>query len=338
LKFFKAFQSNYRLKVVTDTFRRMQSDLYHFLIVFFSVYIVFAIVGHLMFGSDIEQFSSLSYSINACLTLAMGDFAWYVDVMDFFYIPLPSGMPKPLLFCWYTLYAALVCLTLLNMFLAIVMEHYCVVSERNKTCHGSISIIQQVRDYVRVWKETRGFMSLSNVSQMLGRDEPVHEEEVVTEDSLVAAFDGMTHLQADYILTMIEGAEKSRQQPNGSRLVEVLQEDKEKIYEIGSAMESAGSLTEEKEVLRCGELDELTNSVKQLTEKMSLFDRQQYQLSKRVGKLTTSLKSIIVERRRNAEGKRLQPGETKRLRDPAEKSLAGGSSRPYRAAKVPAAK
>merc|ERR1719223_585821 len=59
MKFFKAFTANKRLRVVTDTFRDALVDFVHFGIIFTTIFLPFITVGHVLFGNDLEEFSSM---------------------------------------------------------------------------------------------------------------------------------------------------------------------------------------------------------------------------------------------------------------------------------------
>merc|ERR1719277_2379520 len=103
LKFFKAFQANPRLRLVTDTMKKAAEDIAHFSIVFFAVFLAFSVIGHIFFGGDLVQFASFTRSINTAFSTLMGDFGWYVDVVDGM-VGLRSGMPKIMLIVWFWVY------------------------------------------------------------------------------------------------------------------------------------------------------------------------------------------------------------------------------------------
>merc|ERR1719161_3067917 len=80
LKFFKAFQANPRLQLVTNTLVKAGSDIFHFSVVFLAVFLGFAVTGHILLGNDLVQFRSFSNSIDTCFIVLMGEFGWYDDV------------------------------------------------------------------------------------------------------------------------------------------------------------------------------------------------------------------------------------------------------------------
>merc|ERR1719305_1795039 len=100
LKFFKAFQANPRLQLVTNTLVRAGSDIFHFLVVFSAVFLGFAVTGHILLGNDLVQFRSFSNSIDTCFIVLMGEFGWYESVShsdD----SLTSGLPFGVVMVWF---------------------------------------------------------------------------------------------------------------------------------------------------------------------------------------------------------------------------------------------
>ena len=114
LKFFKAFAANLRLNVVTNTLVNSAADIFHFFIVFLTIFLCFAAIAHVLFGQDIEEFSSLSLCVKTSFATLMGDFGWYTDQpldADFFGAHfLPSGTPRIFLAIWFSLYMVFVLL------------------------------------------------------------------------------------------------------------------------------------------------------------------------------------------------------------------------------------
>merc|ERR1740117_574672 len=80
LKFFKGFQANPRLQTVTMTLRCVAVDVFHFFIVFITIFASFAVIGHVLFGSDITKFYTLASAFNTGITVLMGEFDWYVEL------------------------------------------------------------------------------------------------------------------------------------------------------------------------------------------------------------------------------------------------------------------
>merc|ERR1711937_850508 len=62
------------LNLITRTIRAALPDLAHFLVVFGSVFITFAISGMVLFGKESHTFSSVSNSLWGCWRMLFGSF------------------------------------------------------------------------------------------------------------------------------------------------------------------------------------------------------------------------------------------------------------------------
>jgi len=135
----------------------------------------------------------------------MGEFTWYVEGVGplQFTKTLPSGIPCLLVFLWYFVYMFMVLLVLLNMLLAIILKHYTTVTDA--LGEDAPAIWRQVQSFWRFQQETRGFISLEKLRRALENDDdPAHEEEMVTVESLTEAFDGMSTEQASWLSNEIQ--------------------------------------------------------------------------------------------------------------------------------------
>jgi len=200
-KFFKAFTANPRLKVVTSTFRSAMDDLAHFGIVFSTIFMPFVIIGHILFGNDIIEFSSFAGSVNTGFTVLMGEYGWYLDIsvestagQRISVLPLlPSGMPLFVVFVWYILYMFLVLLVLLNLLLAIIIEHYTkITSETKKKDYDAPVIWKQAYEFIKFMTETRRFVPLESLRRQLeSGDNRIVDCDAVTEESIAEKFKDM---------------------------------------------------------------------------------------------------------------------------------------------------
>jgi len=203
VKFFKAFQANPRLQTVTMTLTCVATDVFHFFIVFITIFASFAVIGHVLFGSDITKFYTLAASFNTGFTVLMGEFDWYVELTE---SPdtLPSGMPRLLLIVWFVVYMFFVLLVMLNMLLAIILERYSEVALALASRSDARTLVQQSVRFVRRMRETRGFVPLYKIRHDLENDaDPAHPNKVVTAESLQEAFPGMKPDQAQWIMKFL---------------------------------------------------------------------------------------------------------------------------------------
>merc|ERR1719163_1577417 len=102
--------------MVTDTMIRASEDLFHFTVVFASIFVGFALLGHLLFGEDLIEFSTYIKSVNTAYECLLGDFGWYVErvISD---VPLGSGMPFFVIVIWFYSFTFIVVLVMMNMLL-----------------------------------------------------------------------------------------------------------------------------------------------------------------------------------------------------------------------------
>lgn len=114
LAFFKSFQANPRLNMVTKTIIVASKDLLHFGIVLSSIFLAFALMGYLIFGLMSPEFSSIGKAIDTTFMLfvGMGDPSKAVAQNKF------AGT------LWMFFLIIVMQLLLLNMVLAIVFDVY----------------------------------------------------------------------------------------------------------------------------------------------------------------------------------------------------------------------
>jgi len=144
LRLFKAFDAQPRLAVVTRTISSGFVDFAHFLLVFLAVFLSYAVMGHVLFGCENDEFSSLDRAVDTCFQVLMGNFDMAVfQMMGRFYA-----------FLWFASYMTLVLLIMLNMLLALVMDTYAVVKSQTD---GADTLFEQGNEvYFRWWNRTRG--------------------------------------------------------------------------------------------------------------------------------------------------------------------------------------
>jgi len=238
LKFFKAFQANPRLQLVTNTLIHAADELFHFGLVFLAIFMGFTVSGHIFFGDDLVQFSSFDRSVNTAFAVLLGDFDWYSaqSVSD---KELGSGMPQIILALWFWVYTILVLLILLNMLLAIVMEHYTelVTQVRERSATDAPAIWTQASRFVQRAKETKGFIPLYNiVTSLSDKKRPAHPGEDVTLETLMEAFGTMKQEQANFILEEAQKEAKFRARSEGD------QEHIARLKEISALVEAQSNL------------------------------------------------------------------------------------------------
>eukprot|EP00928_Gymnodinium_smaydae_P053685 TRINITY_DN37615_c0_g1_i1.p1 TRINITY_DN37615_c0_g1~~TRINITY_DN37615_c0_g1_i1.p1 ORF type:complete len:884 (-),score=146.04 TRINITY_DN37615_c0_g1_i1:205-2856(-) len=242
LKFFKAFQSNPRLHVVTNTLQRASSDIFHFCIVFIVVFVVFASIGHILFGEDRLEFSTLGQAVNTCFSTLFGEFDWYVEATSYDADrKRRSNVPVWIVIVWFILFQMFVLMVLMNMLLAIVLDHYTELMsniQNAKTDWAKRPLWSQTWNYVQRERQTHGFVPLSEIIFRLKDDhKPAHAAPRVTEDSLLSAFPDMKPEQAAYLMNWV--------QHEASSMLKTEEDDDEGIARMKLLEGMMDTLTEE---------------------------------------------------------------------------------------------
>merc|ERR1719305_516680 len=193
-RFFKAFRANPRLSIATNTLSGAAVDIVHFGVVFAVIFLSFALIGHISFGHLHPGFRSMYFMCLTCWDILMGDF----DSMAL--VALDSRM-GPL---WNLGFMSIVLLILLNMLLAIIFDTYGEV--KSKQGSDVLTIWAQAYHTYHQMNEQRGFVaSWPIICEFEDDDDPAHPEDIVTAESLRAAFtarDGinMSFAQATYMV------------------------------------------------------------------------------------------------------------------------------------------
>jgi Ca2+-binding EF-hand superfamily protein len=193
LKFFKAFKANPRLDVVIQTLQASFVDLVHFMFVFITIWMVFALTGYIRFGTYCSQFSSYWRAIMVSWRILMGE-----DIVED--MEEGSGSLGNFLIAnlWVVLFQTVMAIILMNMTVAIIMDAYTAVNTGNQT-----EIWTQVRTSFRTARETKGFLNLWYlICEFKDDEEPAHPGRVITTKSLRRAFerDKMTKANAEWLI------------------------------------------------------------------------------------------------------------------------------------------
>lgn len=198
-KLFKAFGANARLQLVSNTMIRASEDLFHFGVVFGSILIGFALTGHILFGEDIGEFRDFSISVNTACESLLGDFDWY-STRAMSHKEMGSGLPFAAVAAWFYIYMVFVVLVMMNMLLAIVMDHYMnLLGEVKSSDEAPALWTQGARMYTR-YKHQKGWLkeeSLLHELVELGH----HPETEVTPKSLKNAFAEMSEAQVESLMS-----------------------------------------------------------------------------------------------------------------------------------------
>lgn len=114
LRLFKAFSSQPRLALVSKTLAACMVDVFHFSVVFFSIFFMYSVAGYTIFGHRLPGFASLGSSVRTTVFIVMGDYDWeHLEQVGRTYA-----------FLWLSTFFMIISLLMLNMLLAIVFDTY----------------------------------------------------------------------------------------------------------------------------------------------------------------------------------------------------------------------
>ncbi len=132
---FEVFLAAPRLAIILITFKNAMSDLLHFLFVFIFIFLAFAYGGYVMFGHQLDAFSSLSQSCITCFLLLLGEgVAVHEDI---------KHVAPVVGFVWWVTFLLFGMLTLLQMLVAIILDNYSFAQESTQRGR-SVSVFAQV--------------------------------------------------------------------------------------------------------------------------------------------------------------------------------------------------
>ncbi|KAM4852733.1 polycystin-2-like protein 1 [Thomomys bottae] len=119
IKIFKYISFNKTMTQLSSTLARCAKDILGFAIMFFIVFFAYAQLGYLLFGTQVENFSTFIKCIFTQFRIILGDF-------DYNAIDNANRILGPVYFVTYVFFVFFV---LLNMFLAIINDTYSEVKE-----------------------------------------------------------------------------------------------------------------------------------------------------------------------------------------------------------------
>jgi len=158
-RLFKSFSAQPRLALVTRTIYMAASDLFHFMVVFTSVFFTFTICGIVLFGREVGSFTTIPRAFVSCFRLMMGDIDWEEI----------STIGRPEAGIWLWLFITIVVLLMLNMILAIIMDNYGEVKAQTGNAETLLD------EAVQTWQRYRGvrsgkLISLDVIKQAMHRE------------------------------------------------------------------------------------------------------------------------------------------------------------------------
>ncbi|XP_013875367.1 polycystic kidney disease 2-like 1 protein [Austrofundulus limnaeus] len=135
IKIFKYISFNKTMTQLSSTLGRCAKDILGFAIMFFIVFFAYAQLGYLLFGMQVETFSTFVKCIFTQFRIILGDF-------DFDAIDNANRILGPIYFVTYVFFVFFV---LLNMFLAIINDTYSEVKEELSSQKDELQITDIIK-------------------------------------------------------------------------------------------------------------------------------------------------------------------------------------------------
>jgi hypothetical protein len=146
IRFFSVFNSQPRLGVVTSTLWEAGIDLVHFGIVLTVTIVVFCASGNFLFGRNLTEYQTFGRTLIAVFRGMLGDID-YVELTE---------VGRGAVNVWFVTFIIIVNLIMLNMVLAIVMEHYANAKFSMEELEGgSPTLWEQTAQVFRRWNQKR---------------------------------------------------------------------------------------------------------------------------------------------------------------------------------------
>ena len=124
-----------RLGLITRTLHNAATNLSHFVAVFGLVFFTYSVMGHMAFGGEIENFSSIFASMHTCFGILMGD----VELLKDLRTSDNADIGK----VFYYSYIGIVFFVLLNILLAILVDAYMEIKQQ---AEESSTVVKEVKD------------------------------------------------------------------------------------------------------------------------------------------------------------------------------------------------
>jgi hypothetical protein len=161
LRLFKTFSSQPRLAVVIECLNESLNDVFHFFVVFLTIFALWSIIGVITFGHSCQEFADFSSAFLTCLYLIMGE-------MDLETLEAAGGRFATA--GWVISFFVMIVLLMLNMLLAIIFEKYSLV--QGNVGPGAKTLWFQMYEVIRRQLQTfkKKRVTLPHVIESLRKD------------------------------------------------------------------------------------------------------------------------------------------------------------------------
>jgi len=133
LRWFKGFRGQARIAQITSTLSSAFADLVHFAIIFSVLFVNFGLSAHVLFGSEVSEWSSITKALQSSMAMAYGKVN---------FAPMHEIAPYSALI-WLALYVISIVMLSMNMLLSIIADHYGGVFHENNAGDKGYDIFTQ---------------------------------------------------------------------------------------------------------------------------------------------------------------------------------------------------
>lgn len=196
-RFFKAFDAQPRLSLVTRTISNAMVSIIHFGVVFFTIFFIFVVAAICLFGQEDEYFAHVGRASHTTFRVVLGDFDWG-ELHQ-------VGRIQALIWFWAVTWV--LNLTMLNMFLGIILDTYSCVKDEVMSQPGIETLwsqafeicIRRKKIYFGDWLSLHFIMKTLDPTDLNSDDEDTCDP-LLTIDAFMAKVPNLHEEQAEDIL------------------------------------------------------------------------------------------------------------------------------------------
>jgi hypothetical protein len=230
LRFFKAADFQPKLGIVTRTVGKSFQELAHFFALLSAVCLMYLIFGQVVFGDKVQQFSSLSQSAQTIISWTLsGDDRGAGERL--FELPGNLAIAGAV---YYTTFALITTLMLLNFLIAIFSEGYIRVQ---KDSHSTSSLVSELSFLVKGWIRAAASQGkILNEKQLLKKVRMM----IAAQETEMYVFNEGNNVDVKRMLEKEQGGEDSDSDDEGTKMI-ALTEDGDVAFEVDELQRTISS-------------------------------------------------------------------------------------------------
>jgi len=239
-RFFVSFSVHPRLALLTLTLEVVMVDMIHFLLVFIPTFVAYVVSGNLLFGRKFDTFATLQASLGTCFHMAIASETEWDEWSEDYYWSV--GL-------WTWSFILIICLLMLNMVLAIIVDAYNVLRESTGSKNAEPIWISCYNMLVRLYHIRHWIPERKLRREVLDDNSPLHKG-IIYSDDLLECFPQMPQVQLD-------GLVADCQQEMAFRAEKSLNKES-LLRSAGSVLLSIGRINERVQRMTRSDVDPLT--------------------------------------------------------------------------------